>query len=253
MAQFEQNKNPNATSVDDAEIGYFDALSQDWWDERGPFAALQAMTPARVQYITQHAARLLNTELSAPLRGITILDIGCGGGLLAEPLARLGAKVTGIDASQGAIAAATDHADRGGLEINYQHITAEALAETKATFDLVVASEVIEHVQDRPSFLRTMAQFGHADKPTGIVLTTINRSVPGVLLAKYAAEYVLKLAPKGTHDPAKFVRPSELQTEAASAGIDLDDMIGIRPSLKGGFALAGAPIINYAASGLVRR
>ena len=252
MAQSEQNKKTQASSVDDAEIGYFDALSQDWWDEHGPFAALQAMTPARVQYITQHAARLLNTDISAPLRGITILDIGCGGGLLAEPLARLGAEVTGIDASQGAIAAAADHADRGGLKVNYQHITAEALAATKVTFDMVIASEVIEHVQDRPSFLRTMAQFGHADKPTAIVLTTINRSIPGVLLAKYAAEYLLRLAPKGTHDPAKFVRPSELRAEAIGAGIDLDDMIGIRPSLNGGFALAGAPIVNYAASGLVR-
>ena len=164
-------------SVDPDEIGYFETLAHDWWDESGPFAALQAMTPARVRYIKRHADRLLGTSLE----GLDILDIGCGGGLLAEPLARLGAHVTGIDASEGAINAARDHAKRAGLDINYRHDTAENLADTGASFDIIIASEVIEHVNDRIGFLKTMARFGHQDKnlSTMVMLTTINRSVSG--------------------------------------------------------------------------
>ena len=243
----------DARSIDQDEIRYFDDLANDWWDEKGPFAALQAMTPARVNYITKHAARLLSRDIDMPLKGLSILDIGCGGGLLAEPLARLGANVTGIDASHGAISAAQNHAERAGLAINYQAIAAEDLAETGQSFDIVIASEVIEHVHSRPDFLSTMARFGHAADPTLVVLTTINRSVAGVALVKYAAEYVLKLAPKGTHDPKKFVRPEELKAEAAQAGIILDDVTGIRPSLRNGFSLGGPPAMNYAVCGLIQR
>ena len=238
-------------SVDPDEIGYFEALAHDWWDETGPFAALQAMTPARVRYIKRHADRLLGRSLD----GLNILDIGCGGGLLAEPLARLGANVTGLDASQGAIEAARDHAARAGLKLTYLHDTAENLAETGVRFDIIIASEVVEHVNDRLGFLKTMARFGHDDQSSMVVLTTINRSVAGVALVKYAAEYLLNLAPKGTHDPKKFVKPSELQSEARQAGIDLDDITGIQPQLNGfgvnDFRLGGMPLMNYAASGLV--
>jgi 2-polyprenyl-6-hydroxyphenyl methylase/3-demethylubiquinone-9 3-methyltransferase len=242
----------SAASVDRDEIKYFDGLAARWWDERGPFAALQAMTPARVRYITQHAARLLGRPPENPLQDLEILDIGCGGGLLAEPLARLGGKVTGIDASDGAIRAAKDHTMRAGLDINYQAVTAEDFAETGVRFDIIIASEVIEHVQSRSEFLGTVVRFGHDDRPSMAVLTTINRSLPGVVLAKYAAEYVLKLAPRGTHDPRKFVRPSELKAEAAQAGIIIDDVTGIRPSLRDGFTLGGGPLINYAVSGLLQ-
>ena len=248
----DQNTTASA-SVDDAEIGYFEALSEDWWDENGPFAALQAMTPSRVRYIRQHCARLLGRDIAAPLQGVTVLDIGCGGGLLAEPLARLGAHVTGVDASPGAIATARDHAERGGLDITYHHRTAEDLAASGARFDVIIASEVIEHVSSREDFLTTMASFGHDDQPSMAIITTINRSLAGVALAKYAAEYLLNLAPKGTHDAARFVRPSELQAEGHKAGIDFDDITGIRPSLKRGFTLGGPPLINYAASGLIRQ
>ena len=246
MAARASEQTEQAQSVDPAEIGYFENLASDWWDEKGPFAALQAMTPARVRYITRHANRLLGK----PLAGLDILDIGCGGGLLAEPLARLGANVTGIDASQGAINAARDHARRAGLTIAYHHDTAEHLAATDARFDMIIASEVIEHVNDRLGFLQTMAKFSQQDRPSMVVLTTINRSIAGVALVKYAAEYVLGLAPKGTHDPKKFVKPSELQSEAKQAGIDLDDITGIQPGLNG-FRLGGLPLMNYAASGLV--
>ena len=244
--------NVDSTSIDRDEISYFENLASDWWDEKGPFATLQAMTPARVNYIKRQTTRLLVSNLDIPLEGMRILDIGCGGGILAEPLARLGADVTGIDASHGAINTAQDHAERSGLTITYQAISAEDLAKTSVTFDIIIASEVIEHVQSRPEFLQTMAMFGHTDKPSMVILTTINRSLAGVALVKYAAEYVLNLAPKGTHDPKKFVQPSELKREAASAGIIIDDITGIRPSLKNGFALGGPPVMNYAASGLVQ-
>ena len=241
------------SSVDPKEIGHFETLASTWWDDDGPFAALQAMTPARVRYITSHAARLLHQPQSSPLKGLRILDIGCGGGLLAEPLARLGGDVTGIDASEGAIAAARDHANRAGLNITYDHITAEDFADRDLSFDIIIASEVIEHVSDRRGFLATMARFGHADAASMVVLTTINRSIAGVALVKYAAEYVLHLAPKGTHDPQKFVKPSELKAEARDAGIEIDDITGIHPRLGGGFRLGGLPLMNYAAAGLIKR
>ena len=241
------------SSVDPKEIGHFETLASTWWDDDGPFAALQAMTPARVRYITSHAARLLHQPQSSPLKGLRILDIGCGGGLLAEPLARLGGDVTGIDASEGAIAAARDHANRAGLNITYDHIPAEDFADRGLSFDIIIASEVIEHVSDRRGFLATMARFGHADAASMLVLTTINRSIAGVALVKYAAEYVLHLAPKGTHDPQKFVKPSELKAEARDAGVEIDDITGIHPRLGGGFRLGGLPLMNYAAAGLIKR
>jgi len=241
------------SSVDPKEIGHFETLASTWWDDDGPFAALQAMTPARVRYITSHAARLLHQPQSSPLKGLRILDIGCGGGLLAEPLARLGGEVTGIDASEGAIAAARDHANRAGLNITYDHIPAEDFADRGLSFDIIIASEVIEHVSDRRGFLATMARFGHADAASMLVLTTINRSIAGVALVKYAAEYVLHLAPKGTHDPQKFVKPSELKAEARDAGIEIDDITGIHPRCGGGFRLGGLPLMNYAAAGLIKR
>ncbi len=252
-------------SVDPKEIARFNEIAGQWWNPKGTFAALQAMTPARVRYIKQQAARLLQLPHkqhdSNPLKGVTILDIGCGGGLLAEPLARLGGRVTALDASITAIEVAKSHAMASGLAIDYHAISAEEMAEKLAGemaeqdkhFDLIIASEVIEHVQDRQSFLATMARFGHKDKPSMVVVTTINRSLAGVVLAKYAAEYILKLTPKHTHDAAKFVRPSELIKEAAKAAIIIDDITGIRPSIGGGFTLGGRPLINYAAAGLIRR
>ena len=246
----------NGDSVDAEEIAYFDDLADDWWDPAGPFAALQRMTPARVAYIRRHASRLLTVGTPpAPLAGLTILDIGCGGGLLAEPLQRLGASVTGIDAGTEAIAAARRHAAISGLDIDYRAVTAEALADEGGVFDIIIASEVIEHVADRPAFLATMARFGKPDGSSMVVLTTINRSLPGVVLGKYAAEYLLRLAPKGAHDPRRFVRPEELRREARDAGINIDDITGIQPALFGGgmlqFRLGGPALINYAATGLI--
>ena len=243
-----------AGTVDNAEIAYFDQLGDDWWDPKGPFAALQRMTPARVAYIRQQVVRCLGRSPQDRLDGLSVLDIGCGGGLLAEPLARLGAEVTGVDASHEAIEAARRHAEASGLTIDYRAHSAEDLLAEGQYFDLIIASEVIEHTADRPAFLSLMAGFADPDpaRPALAVLTTLNRSLPGVVLGKYAAEYVLGLAPKGAHDPKRFVRPSELQREAMAAGIQLDDITGIRPSLLKGFDLGGPPLINYAAAGLVQ-
>ena len=244
---------PAKDSLDREEVAYFDGLSADWWNPRGPFAALQRMTPARVDYIRRQAGRCLNQPHDNRLKGLNVLDIGCGGGLLAEPLARLGAGVTGVDASAEAVAAARAHAGTGGLDIDYHAGRAEELA--GRTFDIIVASEVIEHVADRGAFLEMVAGFGHAvgaGRPSLVVLTTINRSVAGVVLGKYVAEYVIGLAPRGAHDPRRFVRPRELRREALAAGIEIDDITGIRPSLLEGFRLGGPPLINYAAAGLVR-
>ena len=181
------------------------------------------------------------------MSGLKILDIGCGGGLLAEPMARLDAEVTGIDVTAPAIIAARAHAESMQLAIDYQVITAEDLAASGAKFDVIYASEVIEHVADRPLFIKAIAAML---TPNGVVvITTINRSLPALIFAKLALEYIVRLVPAGTHDPRKFVRPAELSAEFAAAGIVLDDMTGFTPCLDGGFMPIGSLAINYAASG----
>ena len=239
------------TTIDVDEIRHFDKMAADWWDEDGAFRALHRLTPTRIGYICQQVARFRPDIKPAPLSGLNIVDIGCGGGLLAEPLTRLGAQVTGIDMSAPAIKIAQNHAEKMGLNIRYLEMSAEALAEKEQGFDIVIASEVIEHVADRKIFLGAMAQLGQGAKQSLAIITTINRTILATIFAKYAAEYVLKLAPIGTHEPQKFVSPQRLRTEAAAVGIILDDITGIRPSLSSGFALGGPPIINYAATGII--
>ena len=162
-------------------------------------------------------------------------------------MARLGAAVTGIDVTAPAISAAKTHADAMQLAIDYQVITAEDLAASGAKFDVIYASEVIEHVADRPLFIKAIATMLAPDGV--VVITTINRSLPALIFAKFALEYIVRLVPAGTHDPRKFVRPAELRAEFASAGILLDDMTGFAPCPGGGFMPIGSLAINYAASG----
>ena len=178
---------------------------------------------------------------------MAVIDLGFGGGLLAEPMARLGGSVTGTDVTEAAITAATLHASQNGLDIDYRCCTAETLASSGARFDVIYASEVIEHVADRALFIEAIARML---KPQGVVIiTTINRSLPALLLAKFALEYIVRLVPAGTHDPRKFVRPAELRAEFAAAGIMLDDITGLAPRASGGFRQTGSLAINYAASG----
>ena len=241
------------TTADQKEIDNFAVLSDQWWDMRGPMAMLHAFTPIRVDYILAHVERFWPrkarsaSSASRPLTSLRILDIGCGGGLLAEPIARLGAEITGIDITETAIRAAIVHAKQVGLDINYICCTAEELASTGETFDVIYASEVIEHVANRGLFIKAIT---HMLDPKGVVIvTTINRSLPALLLAKFALEYVVQLVPAGTHDPKKFVKPSELQREFAAKGIMLDDMTGLTLGPDGDFKLSGSLAINYAASG----
>jgi len=247
------------TTADQKEIDNFAAMSSKWWDESGPMAPLHDFAPIRIDYILDSISRIgtggvatRTHNSSQPLAGIRVLDIGCGGGILAEPLARLGATVTGIDATAPAIEAARAHAEQSGLPITYACRTAEDLATSGAKFDVIYASEVIEHVTDRRLFARAIADML---APGGtVVITTINRTIASLAFAKFALEYVLRIVPAGTHDPSRFVRPSELREEFAAAGIVLDDMTGFapRPARRigaNGFVRTSVMAINYGASG----
>jgi len=233
------------TTADQTEIDNFAALSDQWWDQKGPMAPLHAFTPVRIDYILQAIGRFFpmktgeKQSAKPSLAGLKLLDIGCGGGLLAEP--------TGIDVTAPAISAARTHAESMQLAIDYQVITAEDLAASGAKFDVIYASEVIEHVADRPLFITAIATMLAPDGV--VVITTINRSLPALIFAKFALEYIVRLVPAGTHDPRKFVRPAELRAEFAAAGIALDDMTGFAPCPGGGFMPIGSLAINYAASG----
>lgn len=241
------------TTVDQKEINNFAGLSDQWWNPNGPMASLHNFTPVRTDYILTSIERFwpiverTHANQTHPLKGLKILDIGCGGGLLSEPMARLGACVTGIDATEAAIAAAVLHAHQEELDINYECCTAETLAKSGVIFDVIYASEVIEHVTNRQLFIKAIADMLH---PRGLVIiTTINRSIPALLFAKFALEYIFQMIPAGTHDPQKFVRPEELRKEFATVNIMLDDMTGLVPSVSGGFRQTGNLAINYAASG----
>ena len=235
------------STVDQKEIDNFAALSDKWWDMKGPMRPLHSFTPVRVDYITDAIRRIKGTLPDQnPMQNLRILDIGCGGGLLAEPMARLGGMVTGIDVTSEAIDAARTHATANGLDITYHCQSAEALAASGATFDVIYASEVIEHVADRNVFAAAIADM-LADNGV-VVLTTINRTLPAIAFAKYALEYIVRIIPTGTHDPKKFVKPDELRSEFASVGILLDDATGFAPR-PGGFSRVASLVINYGISG----
>lgn len=239
------------STVDADEVAQFSRLAAQWWDPRGPFKPLHDINPLRIGYIRDHACRAFGRDATSvtPLAGLSLLDIGCGGGLICEPMARLGATVTGIDASQKNIAAARTHAQETGLAVTYRETTAEAQAEAGAAFDLVLALEIIEHVADVPLFMRAC---GSLVKPDGLlVMSTINRTAKSLLLAKIGAEYVLRLLPRGTHDWRKFVRPSEMAQGMAENGLHVEDICGMvyRP-LQRDWALSTDNVaVNYLMAG----
>jgi 2-polyprenyl-6-hydroxyphenyl methylase/3-demethylubiquinone-9 3-methyltransferase len=205
-------------TLDPREVERFERMAGEWWDPNGKFRPLHRQGPARLSFIrdqlVHHFGRPANTR--HPLQGLAVLDIGCGGGLVSEPLARLGAHVTGIDPTEQSIAVARAHAEAQGLEIDYRAVRAETLVASGETFDAVVCLEVVEHVPDVGAFLN-MA--GTLVRPGGmLVISTLNRTWKSYALAIIAAEYVLGWLPRGTHDWQRFVTPDELARHLAAAG-----------------------------------
>ncbi len=214
------------STVDPAEIEKFQAMAAEWWDENGKFKPLHMLNPCRLDYIASQIAGEFDRDLKSPepFRGLRILDIGCGGGLLSEPMARLGATVVGADAAAGNIPVAQVHAQQSGLEIDYRHTTAEALAEAGEQFDVVLNMEVVEHVASPIDYLiacRTLL------KPGGLhICSTLNRNPKSFMMAIVGAEHVMRWLPKGTHEWSKFITPDELFDLLHKAGLTAVDRKG---------------------------
>lgn len=215
------------TSIDQGEIDKFAAIAAEWWDPAGKFAPLHAMNPCRLDYITRQIAGQFGSDLAGPrpFEGLRLLDIGCGGGLLSEPMSRLGADVLGIDAAEENIPVARRHAEEQGLAIDYRAATAETLAEKAERFDVVLAMEVVEHVADPPSFLVTCHDLL---RPGGILIcSTLNRTTKSFAVAILGAEWVLRWLPRGTHEWNRFLKPEELQRTIDSTGLSCVDRTGM--------------------------
>lgn len=218
---------PHDSTVDPEEIARFSAMAAEWWDPRGKFKPLHRLNPVRIAYIRDIlAARYGRDPKGAkPLDGLALLDIGCGGGLLCEPMTRLGAAVTGIDASETNIGVAATHAEEMGLGIDYRATTAEALLAEGTRFDAVLNMEVVEHVADVDAFMRASCDLV---KPGGVmVVSTLNRTVKSLMLAKIGVEYVLRWLPRGTHDWRKFLKPAELTRAIRGGGMQVQEIVGV--------------------------
>jgi 2-polyprenyl-6-hydroxyphenyl methylase / 3-demethylubiquinone-9 3-methyltransferase len=216
-----------ATSVDDAEMAKFSRMAAEWWDPDGKFAPLHKFNPVRLQFIRDLLAERFKRDARAlrPFEGLTLLDIGCGGGLLSEPMARLGFDVLGADPLEKNVKTAAVHAAGSGLKIDYQTTTAEVLESEGARFDVVLNMEVVEHVADLGGFLQTCAKL---IAPGGcMVVATLNRTLKSLALAKIGAEYVLRWLPPGTHDWNRFVTPTELQHHLEEAGLSVTRVQGV--------------------------
>ncbi|MBN8997134.1 MAG: bifunctional 2-polyprenyl-6-hydroxyphenol methylase/3-demethylubiquinol 3-O-methyltransferase UbiG [Rhizobiales bacterium] len=236
----------HAPSLDPDEIARFSTMARDWWDPAGPLAPLHRLNPTRLAWlrdrIADHFGR--DTKSERPLAGLRILDIGCGGGLVTEPLARMGATVTGIDPASDNIVVARHHAEAEGLAIDYRAETAEALAAAGETFDVVLILEVVEHVTDVAAFVATA---GSLVRPGGLLLaSTINRTLKAWALAIVGAEYVLRWLPRGTHSYDKLVTPNELAAALVSADLDVTAETGVMyVPLAGRWRLTGDMDVNY--------
>ncbi|MEO1990041.1 MAG: bifunctional 2-polyprenyl-6-hydroxyphenol methylase/3-demethylubiquinol 3-O-methyltransferase UbiG [Martelella sp.] len=207
------------TTIDDAQVEWFSKMAAEWWDPRGKFKPLHKFNPVRIAYIREKAcAHFGRDEKSArPLEGLSVLDVGCGGGLLSEPMARMGAIVVGIDPAEKNIGIAKTHAAESGVPVDYRAVTAEQLAEDGESFDIVLNMEVVEHVADVDFFMTTCASLV---KPGGMMfVATINRTLKAGALAIFAAERVLRWLPPGTHQYEKLVRPEEIETPLKASGM----------------------------------
>jgi len=238
---------PDARTVDAAEVAKFSAMAERWWDRDGPLRPLHAMNPCRLGYIKAQICAETGRDDRAPraLEGLRVLDVGCGGGLICEPMARLGAEIVGVDASPEAIAAARLHAEDAGLKIDYRAATAETLAAEGETFDAVLALEIVEHVADPQVFIDACARMV---RPGGLlVLSTLNRTVRSYAMAILGAEYILGWLPKGSHDWSRFLTPDELDRMLTAANLDPIDRRGMRPDpLAGRWSLSGNDLaVNY--------
>ncbi len=246
-----ESSTQDAKSVDKDELARFAKLGDSWWDVSGPQRALHQLNPVRVTYLRNllcahfpDGAKPRDRKAKMPLAGLRIVDLGCGGGLLAEPLALLGAQVTAIDPAEENILAARRHAEAGGLEIDYRPLTVEALAESGETFDAILAMEVLEHVADVNGFLRAAAALA---PPGGLfVAATLNRTLKSYALAIVGAEYVLRWVEPGTHDWAKFLRPEQLLKPLKAEGLSEIDRAGIvYLPLRDEWRLSGDIDVNY--------
>ena len=218
-------------TVDPAEIAKFEAMAADWWAPEGKFRPLHAMNPCRIGYIADQAAMEFGRDRKArrPFEGLALADIGCGGGIAAEPLARLGFAVTGLDAAAESLGVARAHAEAMGLIIDYRSEAAEAVAAKGEAFDVVTALEIVEHVADVPAFCAALAALV---KPGGaLFMSTLNRTGKSWATAIVGAERILRWLPPGTHDWAKFPTPDELEAALTEAGLEVVDFCGMKPDI----------------------
>lgn len=218
---------PRRTTIDTAEVERFSRMAAEWWDPKGKFKPLHKFNPVRLAYIRDRVAEQFGRDphSSRPFDGLRFLDIGCGGGLLCEPMARLGATVVGADASETNIEVARLHAAQSGVSIDYRATTAEDLADAGEQFDVILNMEVVEHVADVPLYMSKCAQMV---KPGGIMfVATINRTLKALGLAIVGAEYVLRWLPRGTHQYEKLVRPDELERALSESGMTIIDRTGV--------------------------
>ncbi|WP_068310507.1 bifunctional 2-polyprenyl-6-hydroxyphenol methylase/3-demethylubiquinol 3-O-methyltransferase UbiG [Polycladidibacter hongkongensis] len=223
MAQPENN----SATIDPSEVAHFASIAAEWWDPAGKFRPLHKFNPVRVSYIKEYVCDHFGKDEkdAKALTGLRILDIGCGGGLLSEPMARMGADVVGADAAEKNIQVAGLHAQQSGLNIDYRHTTAEELASAGEQFDVVLNMEVIEHVADVPLFLESCAKMV---KPGGLMfVATLNRTPKSYALAILGAEYVLRWLPVGTHTYSKFLRPEEIEEPLKGHGLNVYERCGV--------------------------
>ena len=237
----------SAASIDPKEIENFSAMADTWWDPKGPFKPLHNMNPMRLNFVADQIKSHfgLGKETKTPLKGLKILDIGCGGGLLCEPITRLGANVTGIDASEKNIKVAALHAKQSGFKINYKAISGEDMAKSEARFDIILNMEVLEHVADMASFLKACHTL--LKKDGCMVFSTINRTPKAYAMAILGAEHILRWLPVGTHSYEKFIKPSELDQHLRQAGFEIVELNGfIFDPLNNSWKVGRNCSVNYA-------